>query len=142
MDIKTAVSNGNSYHGALLKVSGGREQLLNEFLVGATLVELARKYNKSGARIWQIIRYGCTQEQFEEFRKEHSKNRKAARLKTFLAFTRELGRIPGLKEVKEIMPGIQTNYREFKKKAAEGGYIYTTGHFTRGRKRRFSDDKL
>jgi len=128
--------------GVLLRSGISRDILLHEFISGMTMVEIARKYNRSGARVWQIIQSGCDKTQFQQYQEQHRENRKALKLEAFLSYAEELERIPCCSEVKALIKGIQTYYNEFKSIAGQHGFIYSTQHIRRGRVRRHSDKQL
>ncbi len=128
--------------GVLLKMGICRDTLISQFISGLSLSEIGSRYNRTGERIWQIIRRGCDENEYKQFIEQKKKNREAAKLAGFMAYTKELGRVPCLNEALKIYPGIQTYYHKFRKVAEESGFVHTTKHYKRGRRRLYTEVEL
>ncbi len=135
------MKNKDFRRGVLLKKGITSETLIREFVSGMPLKDIAKKYNRTGGRISQIIRRVCDQKQFEQYKKQYREYKEANKLNKFMVYAKELERVPVLKEAKSCIPGIINEYYKFKKIAKNAGFIYTTVT-NKGRRRKHTPEKL
>lgn len=127
--------------GVLKKMGVTSDVLIKEFVSGASLDELSKKYNRCSARIWNIIRCSCDKAQYEQYKVQQKENSKTVKLVIFMAYAKALGRVPHSFEAASHIIGISPYYNEFKKIAKADGLKYI-GLKPRGRARKHTEEEL
>lgn len=115
--------------------------LVKEFVSGASLAELGKKYNRCTDRIRAIIRSSCDKKQFEQYKAQQKENSKTIKLVIFMAYAKGLGRIPHPFEAAAHIAGVSPYYAEFKRIAKADGLKYI-GLKPRGRERKHTEEEL